>query len=318
MSWGICRSMTILLFPFLVLIGADATPPPADPGVAPAVTAQIALAMPTARVTPAAPRRLLVMTKTQGFRHASIGAGCEALRQMSAATHAFDVTFSADLADLSSEHLAAFDGLLLLNTTQLKPDAGQKQALLDFVRVKGKGLIGIHAALDNFPGWPEGQQLMGGVFAGHPWGAGDTSAVKIDDPANPVVAAFGGQGFWITDEIYQVSGAYSRTDLHVLLSLDMSHEENTRPAKAIVRTDHDHAIAWIAQRDAGRLFYTCLGHNPGLYAMPKVLQHYLDGIQFALGDLTASSMPSATLPPMLLPVLAPAPPASVHPAKASK
>ena len=302
---------------------APPPPPPAEGvPVTAAVAAQIAKAMPTARATPASPRKLLVFTKTQGFRHSSINEGCEALRQIATATKAFTITFSADLADLEADKLAGYDGLVLLNTTQLKPSDQQKQALLDFVRVQGKGLIGIHAAIDNWPGWSEGQALMGGVFKNHPWKAGDTSAVKLDEPTHPMVAAFAGKGFWIKDEIYQVVGPYSRDDLRVVLSLDMSHPENNRPEKDVVRSDHDHGIAWVAQRGKGRLFYTCLGHNGALYSMPEVLQHYLDGIQFALGDLAAPTEPSSKLVIKPIPALAPAKtpvaPTAPHSAEAVK
>src|SRR5258706_604979 len=78
-------------------------------------------------------------------------------------------------------------------------DLAARQALIDYVRT-GKGVIGIHSATDNFPTWEPGQALLGGKFDGHPWGAGDIEAVKVDDPAHPVVAPFGGKGFWINDE----------------------------------------------------------------------------------------------------------------------
>ena len=35
----------------------------------------------------------------------------------------------------------------------------------------------------------------------------------------------------------------------------------------------------------GRVFYCSIGHNHDMYWHPKVLRHYLAGIQWALGDL---------------------------------
>jgi len=37
------------------------------------------------------------------------------------------------------------------------------------------------------------------------------------------------------------------------------------------------------------VFYTSLGTNPEIYRTPQILQHYLDGIQFAL--VTCARMP---------------------------
>jgi len=44
-------------------------------------------------------------------------------------------------------------------------------------------------------------------------------------------------------------------------------------------------VSWIRNFGQGRVFYCGLGHNNRVYCNPAVLQHYLDGIQFALGDL---------------------------------
>ena len=283
-------------------------PPAEGSPVAPAFVTRLAQALPTARVTPATPRRLLVLTRTDSFRHSSINEGCEMLRQVGAATKAFTPIFSNDLADLNPERLAQFDGLVLLNTTGLRPTPSQQAAFLAFVREQGRGLIGIHAAIDNFPDFPAGQACLGGHFRNHPWRANDLCAVKVDDPQHPVVAAFGGHGFWFRDEMYQVVGPYARTDLRVVLSLDMTRPENARPAKEVVRTDNDFGLAWVARRGKGRLFYSCLGHNPATYAHPVILQHYLDGIQYALGDLPAPDEPSSSLPPTTLPALAPVDP----------
>ncbi|MEE9170019.1 MAG: HEAT repeat domain-containing protein, partial [bacterium] len=42
----------------------------------------------------------------------------------------------------------------------------------------------------------------------------------------------------------------------------------------------------------GRVFYCVLGHNHNIFWNPAVLQHYLDGIQFAMGDLAAETKPT--------------------------
>ena len=61
------------------------------------------------------------------------------------------------------------------------------------------------------------------------------------------------------------------------------------------REDKDNAISWIRNVESGRVFYCSLGHNNHIFWTPSVLKHYLDGIQFALGDLPADATPSAQL-----------------------
>ncbi len=182
---------------------------------------------------------------------------------------------------------------------------------MDFVK-SGKGVIGIHAASDNFYDWPEAAEMLGGQFNGHPWTAGGTWAVKIDDPEHVLNKSFGGKGFLIKDEIYQIKGPYSRDTHRVLLSLDMSNARNLAPLKGKKkgeawggREDNDHAISWIKPYGKGRVFYCSLGHNKEIYWNKAVLAHYLAGIQWALGDLAADDTPSAKLATQPKPALAP-------------
>ncbi len=59
------------------------------------------------------------------------------------------------------------------------------------------------------------------------------------------------------------------------------------------RPDDDFAISWIHQYGHGRVFYCALGHWHQSFWNPAVLQHWLAGLQFALGDLDADATPSA-------------------------
>ncbi|PTX99756.1 hypothetical protein DB346_18230 [Verrucomicrobia bacterium LW23] len=269
--------------------------------------AKIAAALPeSARAKPAKPRKILLFYRTEGFVHSSIAHANETFKQLGEKTGAFTVSLSEDMAAFEPDNLKQFDAVLLNNTTGLRFDnPAHRQALLDFVVKEGKGLIGIHAATDNFGKWPEGQALMGGTFKGHPWNAGDVSAIKLDEPDHPVVKSFGGKGFWLREEIYQIAGPYGRDKQRVLLSLDMSKAQNRRDPAKIHRTDNDFPIAWIKKTEAGRVFYSSLGHNPDVFWQPEIVQHFLDGIQFALGDLPADAIPSAHLITQPVPALAP-------------
>jgi len=238
-------------------------------------------------------RKILLFTKCEGFVHSAIPVATEAFTILGKKTGAYSVEVSNDMAVFTPEKLKEFDAVLFNSTTQLKfADPKQREALMDFVK-GGKGIIGIHAASDNFPGWQEAQDMMGGCFDGHPWTAGGTWAVKIDEPKHPLNASFEGQGFKIHDEIYQVKGAYSRATLRVLLSLDMS-DPATANANAMPqhRADKDNGISWIRPFGKGRVFYCSLGHNNEVYWNPAVLKHYLAGIQYALGDFKVNDKPS--------------------------
>ena len=81
-----------------------------------------------------------------------------------------------------------------------------------------------------------------------------------------------------------------RKNSRVLIGLDMTDKTNLN-AKGVRPTDKDIPISWVRSYGKGRMFYCALGHNHHIFWNPTILQHYLDGIQFALGDLSADSAP---------------------------
>jgi type 1 glutamine amidotransferase len=262
------------------------------PTLTPAVLQKIDAAIPSASAVKAKEsRRILVFWRCEGFFHGEgIAGGNHALAAMGRKTGAYLADFSNDYSVFEPANLAKYNVVVFNNTTQLKlPDAA-KQALLDFVQ-KGKGLVGVHAATDSFYDWPEGAAMLGGLFDGHPWGAGGTWAFKLDEPAHPLNRAWGGQGFKLQDEIYQFKAPYTRADRRVLVSLDLSDPATGGVEKGIKRTDRDFAVAWIKNHGQGRVFYCSLGHAANVFQDPKVLRFYLDGIQFALGDLEVDASP---------------------------
>jgi type 1 glutamine amidotransferase len=238
-------------------------------------------------VTPARPRKLLVFWLCEGFFHKSIPVGNKALEILGKKTGAFETVITNDMSIFEPGSLEQFDAVCFNNTTGLKLSGERTpelcESLMNFVK-GGKGIVGIHAATDNFNDWPEAMEMMGGKFTGHPWGADGTWAIKIDEPNHPLTKAFEGKGFKINDEIYRTEPPlYSRDKQLVLMSLDMS-DPATRNVKGFKPTDADTGISWVKNWGRGRIFYCSLGHNDHIFWNPAVLRHYLDGIQFAFGD----------------------------------
>jgi type 1 glutamine amidotransferase len=258
--------------------------------------AKIKEAMPAkAVVAPEKPRKMLIFWRCETFFHTVIPVANEALKIMGEKTGAFEVTVvTNDYSVFTADTLKQFDIVCLNNTTSLKFDPKETPerctALMDFVK-SGKGLVGIHAAADNFYQWPEGQEMMGNKFSGHPWGGGGTWAFKIDEPDHPLMAPFKGQGFKLSDEIYRTARPlYSRDKQLVLMSLDTS-DPTTRNVKEWKEGDEDTGITWIKDVGKGRLFYCSFGHNDAIFMNPVLLEHYLRGIQFAAGDFKVPTKP---------------------------
>lgn len=253
-----------------------------------------------AAAKPAGKRKVLLYSHCNGFNHrGAIAAAKVAFPLLGKRTGAFEVVVSDDLDHFEADNLAEFDAVILSNTTgelfmPKKGGEGAEEAkkrgerlrenFMKFVK-SGKGVMGIHAATDCSYKWEEYGEMMGGYFTGHPWNM--NVGIKIDDPKSPINKAFDGEGFMIKDEIYQFArGVYDRSKQRVLLSLDM--EETPNKGK---REDQDYGISWIKSHGKGRVFYCALGHHQGIFMEPKVLQHYLAGLQYAIGDLKADATP---------------------------
>jgi len=175
---------------------------------------KIAAALPeSAPAKPKQARKILIYSRTAGYRHDSIEIGTKAITMMGDKTGAYTAYHTEDETFFEPEKLKGFDAVFMLNTTGdcLRPKKGNaaevkaledkyKQSLADFV-AGGKGLIGVHSATDTYHGWKDYNMMMGGTFAGHPWH--QKVPVKNLAPANVVNAAFDGADFEIADEIYQ-------------------------------------------------------------------------------------------------------------------
>jgi type 1 glutamine amidotransferase len=256
---------------------------------------------------PKQPRKLLIFSKTSGYRHGSIPVGIKAITMMGDKTGAYTALATEDESLFEPEKLKAFDAVLMLNTTSdpkknldpLRPTSGtkeeadtreetRKKSLVDFV-AGGKGLIGIHAACDTYHKWTDYNMMMGGAFVKHPWNASDTVSIKNVEPKNPLNAAFDGAGFDIKDEIYVFRDDTALpTQRRFLLTLD----EGKMDLKKGNRKDGLYPISWVSTFGKGRTFYCSLGHNNEIYMTPAIMKHYLAGIQYALGDLKADATPS--------------------------
>lgn len=271
---------------------------------------RIVKAIPTASsVVPSQPRKLLVFNRhvrdgKVSAGHASIPYGNYALQQMGIRTGAYATEISQDIEVFRPKRLKQFDAVCFNNTAGvLFEDPELRQSLLDFIH-DGGGFVGFHAAGATFVQWPRydqwpayGEMLGAYEDGGHPWGPEETITIAIDDPLHPLNAAFKGQGFQIRDEVFQLRHGYSRDKLRVLLRIDtektdMSPTRRFLPERA---QDRDFAMSWVRAHGKGRVFYTSFGHNPHIFWHPQLLQHFLDGLQFALGDLKASTLPSGRL-----------------------
>ena len=240
---------------------------------------------PTAKAKKA--RKVLVLSKAKGWYHSSIETGKTCMRLMAKQSGAFTADFNDDPKFYTPENLAQYDALVFNNTTHSQElfNTEQREAILGFIK-NGGGFFGIHSAADcgtsvgkSKKTWPEITEMIGGAFDGHPWTHKGMYGIRNEDPNHPLVAPLEGKNFKISDEIYKHKD-YKRENQRVLWSIDML--ESYKPKG---RKDHDHAVLWVKNYGKGRVFFSALGHNESVFANEKILQVWLNGLQFAMGDI---------------------------------
>jgi type 1 glutamine amidotransferase len=215
--------------------------------------------------TPAA-SRILVFTRTTGYRHDSIPVGVQTLRELARA-EGIAVTHSEDPALFDDASLARFDAVIFLSTTGDVLDDAQQAAFERYV-TKGGGYMGVHAAADTEYDWPWYGQLVGAWFRSHPQGL-QTTRVHFEHAAAPT------SDWPVTDELYNYR-RNPRAEVRVIATVDEGrYRGGTMGA--------DHPIAWCHARLGGRAWYTGLGHRAALYADPVYRAHLLRGLRYVTG-----------------------------------
>jgi type 1 glutamine amidotransferase len=218
-------------------------------------------------------RRLLVFSKTGGFRHASIKDGKIALQKL-ATEHNFAVDFTEDATVFNDANLAHYDVVVFLLTTGEILNDSQQAAFERYIRAGG-GYVGIHSATDTEYTWPWYGGLVGAYFDRiHGHSKVVQATVHVVDRTHPSTVML--PALWVrTDEWYNFASNPSGR-VHVLLTVD----EKTYKGGVM---GANHPIAWYHEYDGGRAWYTAMGHTSGSYYEPLFLAHLWGGITYAVG-----------------------------------
>jgi len=212
--------------------------------------------------------KVLVFTKTAGFRHGAIEKGALTIKQLGI-QHKFDVSQTEDASQFTSENLAEYQLVVFLNTTGNVLDDEQQNAFESYIQ-GGGSFMGIHAASDTEYGWPWYGKMVGAYFVNHP----KQQSAKIDVlDKNHESTSFLDDSWSHFDEWYNFKNLNS--DVTVLLKLDeTSYEGGTN--------GDNHPIAWYHEYDGGKAFYTGLGHTEASYDESNFRDHLLGGIEWCL------------------------------------
>jgi len=209
------------------------------------------------------PIQVQVFTRTEGYRHDSIGAGVALFEELEQRGK-ISLRATDDPAQLVDE-LAQTEVVVFLSTSGEIVDDAQQAALETFVRAGG-GFVGVHAAADTEYEWPFYAELLGARFESHPEIQNARIVVEVSD--HPATAAL--PEIWEReDEWYNFDRNPRDNGVQVLLRLDESSYEGGSHGA-------DHPIAWCQSVGRGRSFFTALGHTEASWREPPFAQH-IDG-----------------------------------------
>lgn len=217
---------------------------------------------------PVGPFRVLLFSRTVGFRHDSIATAIAALTELQGAG-GYLVEATEDATQFSAANLARFRVVVFLLTTGDVLDDGQQASFEGWIAAGG-GYLGVHSAADTEYDWPFYGALVGAYFKAHP--AVQVARVNIEVANHP--ATLGLASPWTrTDEWYDFR-ADPRAAVTVLATVDeTSYSGGTMGA--------DHPIAWThATAGGGRALYTAMGHTQASYADPAFRQHLVAALRW--------------------------------------
>lgn len=214
--------------------------------------------------------KVLVFSKTAGYRHASIPYGIAAIQQIGK-EHGFLVEATEDATYFQEDRLNQYVAVIFLSTTGNVLDSAQEGAFKKYINAGG-GFIGVHAATDTEYDWPWYGQLVGGFFESHPETQKATLQVKNHNHPSTVDLP---KQWNRTDEWYNFKNL--NDGVNVLLTID---ETSYKGGK----NGNHHPMSWYHEFDGGRAFYTALGHTEESYKEPLFLKHLTGGILYVIGN----------------------------------
>lgn len=259
------------------------------------------------RIKEVTKKKLMIFSKATGYDHWSIPHNNEMLKIIARKSGIFEVHVGYDIEKFEAENLEKYDAvifnncnpsgpdrdlfsdLLRQNTSLTKAEIAAKapvyeQNIMNYVE-NGGGLMILHGAITVQNNSMPFSKMTGGSFDYHP--KQQPMHVREVDSAHPLVRAFKDDGFTHVDEPYFFKNAYFEYNFRPLLYIEVDKLEDVQKA---VKNNTTY-VSWIKRHGKGRVFYAAPSHNAQSLENPELLQFYLDGMQYVVGDLECDDSP---------------------------
>ncbi len=252
-------------------------------------------------------KKILIFSKATGFDHWTIPHNAEMFKILGKKTNAFEVHVKYDLEQFEKKNLKQYDAVVFNNCNPSGPDrdlfadllrqntslsnaeitkiAPEYEAnMINYVK-HGGGLMILHGAITVQNNSKSFSELTGGSFDYHP--KQQVMHLQEVDKKHPLVKAFNGKGLTHFDEPYFFKNAYFDYNFRPLLYMEVAKLEGLKEdtnEKVVY-------VSWIKKFGKGRVFYSSPSHNAQSMEEPGLLQYFLDGLQYVVGDLECDDSP---------------------------
>lgn len=215
-------------------------------------------------------KKVLVFSKTLGWRHKSIETGLASIQEFGK-TNNFVVVHTEDSLHFTKDFLPQYDAIVFLNTTGNVLNEKAQKAFEKYIQ-SGGSFLGVHSAADTEYDWPWYGKLVGGYFESHP-NDPNLRTATVEKTKKHRSTAHLKNRFSTIDEWYNYKNI--NPTVTTVLTLDETSYEGG--------TNGDfHPIAWYHEYDGGKAFYTGLGHDITKYADPDFKKHLEQALQWCL------------------------------------
>lgn len=211
-------------------------------------------------------RKIIILTETQGYRHASIEDGLTMFNCNSEEWN-IETIHLQESDELPNYNISNYSIIVLLNTTGDYLNDEEQTMLKAYVN-NGGSILGIHAATDAEYDWPWYGYMLGGWFNSHPEIQDANCKVVYKD--HPITAGIP-ESWNRRDEWYNFKNL--APDNQVLITIDEHSYTGGLHAGY-------HPISWCRDVGNGRVFYTAMGHTAETYTEPLFILQIKNAINW--------------------------------------
>ena len=209
------------------------------------------------------PIKLLVFSKTNGYRHKSIAAGKESFANL-AKDNNWVITFTEDSLYFSNyATLKQYDVVIFLYCSGKIFDTAEENAFKKYIN-NGGGFVSIHTGTDCEKNWDWYMDMVGAKFKAHP--KQQKARFVVLDNNHPATKNMPKEWSEV-DEIYNFIAPVPK-NVKTLIEVDESSYTGGTMGK--------HPLVWYHYYEGGRVFQSAIGHNDSFYK-DKLKVNYLVG-----------------------------------------